>query len=369
MRKTLLALIIGLMIVSLTQVYAQRKSNQHLFDPLFEFQGNPYRSAAGIPGEAYWQQKADYEIQAELDDQNHQISGKVKIIYTNNSPDALGFLWLQLEQNRYKADSRGELTQQLGGDNDRYQGAIDGGYDIKSVKVKSGTGAAYDAKYVVTDTRMQIQLNEALKAKGNKLEIEIVYTFKIPPFGSDRMGRVETQKGWVYEIAQWYPRMSVYDDLNGWNNLPYLGAGEFYCEYGDYDYKVTVPYDHIVGGSGELQNPQEVLTKEQQQRYAAAAKSDKTIAIVSANEVGNTDKTRPVKNGKITWHYKMKNTRDVAWASSKAFVWDAAVINLPSGNKAMAQSVYPVEVARNNAWGRSTEYTKAAIEHYSNMWF
>ncbi|MCU0447743.1 MAG: M1 family metallopeptidase [Microscillaceae bacterium] len=369
MKKYFSSLLIIFLIINALPINAQRKNNQALFEPLFNFQATPYRSAAGVPGESYWQNRADYFIQAELDEENHRISGTVKVIYTNNSPDNLGFIWLQLDQNRYKSDSRGELTQQASGDNSRYQGATDGGYDIKNLKVKSSGEAMYEPKFVITDTRMQIRLNEELRAKGGKLEFEMGFSYKIPEFGADRMGRLKTEKGIIYQLAQWFPRLAVYDDIKGWNNEPYLGAGEFYCEYGDYDYKITVPYSHIVVGSGELQNPSEVLTKEQLNRYEKAKTSEKTVELITAKEAGDPSKTRPAKLGKTTWHFKMSNTRDVAWASSKAFVWDAAVINLPSGKKAMAQSAYPAEVAGKEAWGRSTEYTKGCIEHYSKMWF
>jgi Peptidase family M1 domain len=369
MKKYVRYFLIICLIINTLPINAQRKNNQALFEPLFNFQANPYRSAAGIPGESYWQNRADYFIQAELDEENHRISGTVKVLYTNNSPDNLGFIWLQLDQNRYKPDSRGELTQQSSGDNSRYQGATDGGYEIKNLKIKSSGEVIYEPKYVITDTRMQIRLNEELRAKGGKLEFEMGFTYKIPEFGADRMGRLKTEKGVIYQLAQWFPRLAVYDDIKGWNNEPYLGAGEFYCEYGDYDYKITAPYSHIVVGSGELQNPAEVLTKDQLSRYEKAKTSEKAVEIVSAKEAGDPSKTRPTKSGKTTWHFKMSNTRDVAWASSKAFVWDGAVINLPSGKKAMAQSVYPAEVAGKEAWGRSTEYTKSCIEHYSKMWF
>jgi hypothetical protein len=369
MKKYLLYVFVISLIINALSVNAQRKNNQAWFEPLFNFQATPYRSAAGVPGESYWQNRADYFIQAELDEENHRITGTVKVLYTNNSPDNLGYIWLQLEQNRYRSDSRGELTQQASGDNSRYQGATDGGYDIKNVKIKSSGEVMYEPKFVITDTRMQIRLNEELRAKGGKLEFEMGFSYKIPEFGADRMGRLKTEKGVIYQLAQWFPRLAVYDDIKGWNNEPYLGAGEFYCEYGDYDYKITVPYSHIVVGSGELQNPSEVLTKEQLSRYEKAKTSEKTVELITAKEAGDPNKTRPTKAGKTTWHFKMSNTRDVAWASSKAFVWDASVINLPSGKKAIAQSVYPPEVADKEAWGRSTEYTKGSIEHYSKMWF
>lgn len=181
------------------------------------------------------------------------------------------------------------------------------------------------------------------------------------------MGRLETKNGWIYEIAQWYPRMCVFDNVVGWNTLPYLGQGEFYLEYGNIEYNVNVPSDMIVAGSGELLNPAEVLTPTQIRRMAQARNSDKTVAIRGVNEVTDPA-SRPAKS-RLTWRFKCTNTRDVAWAASKAFIWDAARINLPSGKKALAESVYPVESAGDSAYGRSTEYVKGCIEFYSKYLF
>ena len=215
---------------------------------------------------------------------------------------------------------------------------------------------------------MQLRLNKPLAAKGGKLSIKINYRFIIPHYGSDRMGRMHTDKGEIYEIAQWYPRMSVYDDLEGWNTLPYTGKGEFYCEYGDYDYYITAPAGMIVYGSGDLQNPSEVLTAEQISRLALAGKSDKAVYIIKANEIG-TPGARPVGNNDLTWHFTMKNTRDVAFAASRGMVWDAARINLPSGRKAMAMSAYPPESDVIDGFKRSTEYLKSSVELYSEKYF
>lgn len=158
------------------------------------------------------------------------------------------------------------------------------------------------------------------------------FEYKIPEEGMDRMGRLDVDGGTIYAMAQWYPRVAVFDDVVGWNTEPYLGAGEFYLEYGDFDYEVTVPYDHIVVGSGVLENPRDVLTSTQRERMEKAAKSDSTVFIITPEEMGQAD-SRPTSSGKLTWHFKMKNTRDVAFASSKAFIWDAARINLPDGKK------------------------------------
>jgi hypothetical protein len=194
------------------------------------------------------------------------------------------------------------------------------------------------------------------------------FSFAIPLHGTDRMGRMYTENGVIYEIAQWYPRMCVYDDVEGWNTLPYLGTGEFYCEYGNFDYYITAPAEMIVYGSGDLQNPQDVLTSEEIKRLAEAAKSDKTVLIIKADEIGKPE-IRPASKGNLTWHFTMKNSRDVAWAASKAMIWDAVKVNLPSGRKIMAMSAYPPFCAGDTAWSRATEYLKASIEIYSVDFF
>ncbi|AXG74688.1 M1 family peptidase [Flavobacterium arcticum] len=340
-------------------------TNQSKFDDIGYRRGNVYRSASGVPGPQYWQNNADYAIEAELDDKNNILKGKLTMTYYNNSPEDLNYIWMYVEQNRFTKDSRGTLTTPTGGN--RYDGDVDGGITITNLSAKTSGNAS--SKHLISDTRMQVFFNEPLKAKGGKATVSMNFEFKIPAEGMDRMGQLDTKNGTVYSIAQWHPRVAVFDDVVGWNTEPYLGAGEFYLEYGNFDYKITVPYDHIVVGSGELVNVKEVLSKELQKRWEKATKSDKTTYLIAPNEIGNTKLTRPSQSGKTTWHYKMTNTRDVAFASSKAFIWDAARINLPNGKKAMAQSAYPIETGGNEAWSRSTEYTKASIEHYSTMWF
>lgn len=357
-------------------VWAQTPTSTYdhheLFNPNFYPSSvNEYRSADGEPGPKYWTNKASYKIHATLDDVKDAITGTVTISYTNNSPQALPFLWLYLDQNLFSQDSRGQAKMPANRKS-RYgdvNSTFNGGFDIKSVKLLStvkGKTSSSDAKNVISDTRMQIRLPQALQ-HGATAEIKIDYSYLIPKEGSDRTGILDTKNGKIYAIAQWYPRMCVYDDIEGWNTLPYLGAGEFYLDYGDYDYSVTVPAYMVVAGSGELQNPNEVLTPTQQKRMEEAKKSDKTVMIRTAEEV--TDPTSRPQKGDITWHFKLKNARDVSWAASKAFIWDAARINFPSGRKGLAISVYPVESNGNNGWERSTEYVKGALEGYSKRWY
>lgn len=343
------------------------KYDQHeAFNPLFyPTNGNEYRSASGAPGPKYWQNRADYKITATLDTAQHRLTGTVVITYKNNSPEALPFLWLQLDQNIFRKDSRATSTTTLKGGRWANEGYTQGD-ELKSVSIiQNGKTSAAD--YSVTDTRMQIKLPTALAANGASMQIKIDYAFTIPEKGTDRMGRMLADKGWIYTVAQWFPRMCVFDDVLGWNPLPYLGAGEFYLEYGDIDYTITAPASLVVVGSGELLNPTEVLTAKQISRLAQAKASDKTVMIQTADEVGNPSSW--INKPTLTWHFKCTNTRDVAWAASKAFVWDAARMNLPSGKKALAQSVYPAEVGGSEAWGRGTEFVKGSIELYSKDWY
>jgi hypothetical protein len=347
-------------------------SEHDLFTPNFYPSSvNEYRAADGEPGPKYWTNKASYKINATLDDVKDAITGSVVISYTNNSPQALPFLWLYLDQNLFNKDSRGQAKAPATR-RSRYTNVgstFEGGYNIKSVKLLStekGKTSSSDVTNLITDTRMQVRLPKKLE-HGQTVEIKIDYSYNIPQGGSDRTGILDTKNGKIYAIAQWYPRMCVYDDIEGWNTLPYLGAGEFYFDYGDFDYSITAPANLIVVGSGDLQNPKDVLTATEIKRLDEARKSDKTVMIRSADEVTNPA-SRPQK-GNITWHFKMKNSRDVSWAASKAFIWDAAKINFPSGRKGLAQSVYPVESDGDSAWGRSTEYTKGALEGYSKRWF
>lgn len=330
------------------------------------------RSASGQPGPKYWQNKANYELTASLNENNSEITGTEILTYINNSPDKLDFLWLSLDQNLFKADSRGNAIIPLSGSRNGAAGEIlDGGFKIKSVSLlitKKGKLEELVPQFLINDTRLQIMLPEELKDNGGTIKLKIAYSFISPKYGSDRMGILDTKNGKIFSVAQWYPRMCVYDDVSGWNTLPYTGPGEFYLEYGNFDVKITAPASHIVVCSGELLNPSEVYTAEQQQRWATAAKSDKTLLIRSADEVTNPS-SRPTGKTTLTWHFKMTNTRDVSWASSAAFIIDAAIINLPSGKKSVAISAYPIESNGSNAWQRSTEYTKACIENYSKQWF
>ena len=331
---------------------------------------NQYRSSNGAPGPAYWQNRADYELHADLEAAAKQLKATETITYTNNSPDLLPSLWLQLEQNTYRKDSRARV---MGGGRGRRGAAPTAGpmpstegFVFDSVEIEAG-GKTTKAEPIVSDTRMQIRLPEPLKGHGGQLKIHIAYHYQIPGVWGGRTSWGMSERGEIFDMAQWYPRMAVYDDLRGWDTLPYIGS-EFYLEYGDFDYYVTAPSPYLIVGSGELVNPKDVLTQSQIDRLAEARNSDRTVYIRTAAEV-NDPASRPKQGGTLTWHFHMEHTRDVAWSASPVFVWDAARINLPGGRKSLAMSAYPPESTGADAWDRSTAYVKDTVERFSAQWF
>lgn len=333
---------------------------------------NAYRSSNGAPGPAYWQNEADYVMHATLDTQAKILRNDEIITYTNNSPDALTSLWIHMEQNIYRKEARAQIVN--GGLLRRMRRNAPAnpephyteGFELDSVSIERGASVV-KADYLISDTRMQIRLDHPLAPKGGVLRIHIKYHYTIPGTWGGRTSWGMSKQGEIYDIAQWYPRMCVYDDLRGWDTLPYLG-NEFYLEYGHFDYYATVPSSMIVAGSGELMNPQDVLTRKEIARLAEARRSDKTVIIRSAAEI-NDPASRPKTGGTLTWHFHMDHTRDVVWSASPVFVWDAARINLPGGKTSLAESVYPPESVGADAWSRSTEYVKDTVERFSRQWY
>ncbi len=333
---------------------------------------NTYRSSNGAPGPAYWQNEASYEMHATLHTAEKQLSNDETITYTNNSPDALPSLWIQLDQNTYRKDSRAHLAN---GASRRRRPGTEGqapaappstdGFVFESVEVINGKQTA-KAEYVVDDTRMQVRLAEPLKPHS-QLKLHLKYHYTIPGVWGGRTSWGMSKQGEIYDMAQWYPRMCVYDDLRGWDTLPYIGS-EFYLEYGHFDYYLTVPSNMIVAGSGDLVNPKDVLTRAQIDRLDLARKSDTTVYIRKPEEVSDSS-SRPKADGTLTWHFHMDHTRDVSWSASPVFVWDAARMNLPEGKTALAMSVYPPESVGPNKWDKSTEYVKNSVENFSNHWY
>ncbi|CAN5181338.1 M1 family metallopeptidase [soil metagenome] len=334
------------------------------YDPLTTFAplslpdpANSIRTGAGTPGPAYWQNRVDYSIEARLDPTAKTLGGQEVVTYVNNSPDVLDVLWFQLDQNIYSPDSR------AGAFAGRKRAGSTDGYAIEAVEVKQGRDWVA-VRHLIDDTRMRVTLPTALTPSGGKVEVRVRYSYTVPSddFGG-RTGWMPSANGEIFSIAQWYPRLQVYDDLRGWDTLPYL-ANEFYLEYGAFDYAITVPDDMVVAGSGELTNPSEVLGAAQRSRLAQARASATTVVIRTPEDVAAA--TAP--SGQKTWRFHMDHTRDVAFSASRAFVWDAARIDLPGGRTALAQSVYPVESVGQDRWSRSTEYLKHAVETFSG-WY
>ncbi|WP_454802028.1 M1 family metallopeptidase [Mucilaginibacter phyllosphaerae] len=331
--------------------------------------GNTYRTATGEPGPAYWQNKADYVIDVALNDKTNVITGTATITYTNNSPSALSVLWLQLEQNVFKKDSKGVQSKLF-----LYQNSSmvtpDGGYKIEAVKLAGNKSG--DIKYQIYDTRMQLQVAQPLLS-GQSISFSISYSYNFPvnyknaDFNVNRTDILPTRNGNIYAVAQWYPRMCVLDDVEGWNTLPYLGNGEFYLEYGNFRVNITVPSSCIVEASGDLLNPEEVLTPVALKRWQQAKESDSPIQIRTAKEVTDPA-SRPAKPT-CTWKFKLDNARDFAWTASSSFIWETQRFKLFDGKQVMASSLYPIESDKEKSWKRSSEYVKFTLQYFSEKWY
>jgi hypothetical protein len=327
---------------------------------------NRLRTGAGAPGPEYWQQRVDYLIRASLDTAAQTVTGEERITYANRSPDTLRYLWLQLDQNLFNSTSRGSL---IFDQNSRFGTAgAKGGFTLTRVQqpavAKSSARPARpatDLKYVVNGTMLRVDLSRPLPPGGREM-LEIGWSF---PFGpnSNRMGIEQIDGSYVYEVAQWYPRLAVYDDVRGWNTEQYLGQGEFYLEYGSFDVSLTVPSNMLVAATGTLQNPAQVLTATQRSRLSRARASDSTVLIRGKDEVADPA-SRPVSaTGTLTWRFTADSVRDFAWAAARHFVWDAARAN---GGRTLAMSFYPPSAEP--IWNQSTQYIRFAVENYSS-WY
>lgn len=334
---------------------------------------NSYRTASGAPGEAYWQQKADYKIKVTLNEDKQTITGSETITYFNNSQDNLTYLWVQLDQNMRAKTSQTPKVAASSLRSDSISGKIlqqyvlydfdyDGGFKLTAVKDANGN----DLNYVINNTMMRINLSEALKP-GQSILFSIDWWYNL----NDRMsmgGRsgyeyFPKDDNYLFTIAQWFPRMAVYSDVEGWQNKQFLGRGEFALVFGDYDVEITVPADHIVASTGNLQNPKEVLTVIEQERFEKAKNAEEIIVIVTQDEAILKEKAKSTKNS--TWHFKAENVRDFAFASSRKFIWDAQMVNI-NGKKPLAMSFYPKE--GNPLWEKeSTKAVAHTLRTYSRM--
>jgi hypothetical protein len=353
-----------------------------IFSPLSLPPANELRRGDGAPGKAYWQQRVDYLIRVTLDTAAKRIRGTELIRYTNNSPDSLRFVWMQLDQNLFRPGSTGSL---LFPSNSRFGGGdFAGGFEIDGVTqcgvepakrggateprrkrrakpaaavalCASAPGEPAPLRTRVDDTMMYVDLATPIPSGATSV-FEVGYAFNVPEHGADRMGR----DGSLYQIAQWYPRMAVYDDVHGWNTDQYLGQGEFYLEYGNIEYEVTVPVGYLVAGTGALQNAADVLTSTQRQRLASALKSDTTVHIVTAAELASGT-ARPASDGSLTWRFRAENVRDAAWAASPEYLWDAT-----GWEGVLAQSFYRPSAV--DTWKDAAQMSRYSIQEYSTRW-
>ncbi|OOG19718.1 hypothetical protein BWD42_07390 [Sphingobacterium sp. CZ-UAM] len=330
----------------------------------YPYPGSAYRSASGEPGTEYWQNRADYNISCQIDTANHMISATSELYYTNNSPDSLRFLWLQMDQNINKEDSRATSYDNTLSHVDTafVNPKFTNGYEIKSIYIEI-QGRKYIPRQVLSDTRLQVWLQTPLASSGGKLKLIINYAFKVPGNGgvSTRVTHAKTPGGELYQTTHWFPRMCVYDDIQGWNTPPFLGPGEFYLEYGDINYSVTAPANMLVVGSGELINPSQCFSEKELQLYKLAKESEQTVLIRSPYP--NNSKINKV------WKFQIKNARDAAWAASAAFTLDGAKINLPDGKSCLALSAYAKGAKSvHEVWKHAAQFTKASVEFYSRIW-
>jgi len=345
--------------------------------------GNAVRNAAGAPGSAYWQQRADYRIEATLDEAKRAISATETITYHNNSPDTLTYLWLQLDQNIFRPDSDARTSATVASreawararseeDGMRFEAMrstlenrdFDGGFRIGAVRGADGQ----PLKYTINKTMMRIDLAEPMKP-GSRFVFSVDFSFNISNAkvqgGRTGYEKFDGDKNDLFEIAHWFPRMAAYYDVYGWQHKQFLGAGEFTLEFGDYDVKITVPADHIVASTGALQNPDAVLTAAQRERLKQAKTSNKPVIIVTQREAEAAEKARA--SATKTWHYKAANVRDFAFASSRKFIWDAQGFKR-GGTDVMAMSYYPKE--GNPLWEMySTQAIIHTIEQYNKYSF
>jgi hypothetical protein len=314
------------------------------------------RLATGEPGAGYWQQRVDYRIRATLDPVSHEVRGTETIHYSNNSPDQLSVLWLHVEQNICEP---GSLTDQLnqpplvflGSAFDFSCQGFRGGGTMESLTI--GGVSPTKTRF---GTTLRVDLPEPLAA-GAAVDLEIAWRFVVPPSGAARMGR----DGDLHEVAQWYPRVAVYDDVRGWNHEPYIGAGEFYLEYGRFDVELTVPASWIVAATGTLQNPAEVLTAEQRRRLARALDSEAPVAIITKEEAAVADRHRPRTDGTMTWRFVADSVRDFAFATGPGLRWDAS-----GYDGILIESLYRPGATK---WEEANRMARASIKHFSEKWY
>lgn len=365
-----------LLLISCTIGYSQdENTNQNKFRQLYNELPTPnvYRTASGAPGHQYWQQKADYQMSIELDDDTQRLYGEETITYTNNSPDRLSYLWVQLDQNRRAKDSdtykistssiRDEMSFK---DIKNLEPWFDGGFKLDYVQGVDGE----DLHYSVVKTMMRVDMPEVLESgKSFSFKIKWWYNINDRKKGGGRSGLeyFAEEDNYIYTLAQFFPRMAVYIDNEGWQNKQFLGRGEFALPFGDYEVNITVPADHAVAATGMIQNEKEVLTKVQQERLEKAKQSfEEPVYVITPDEAKKAEKSK-AKNKK-TWTFKAENVRDFAFSSSRKFMWDAMAVKQSDGTTVIAASMFPKE--GNPLWELySTKSVAHTLKWYSHYTF
>ncbi|HET7038980.1 MAG TPA: M1 family metallopeptidase [Gemmatimonadales bacterium] len=350
-RRRLVALVALFVLIAPVALSAQSVADSSPFRALPLPAPNGYRASDGRPGPDYWQQRVDYDIQATLDVERQVLSGRETIRYTNNSPLPLPYLWFFLDQNICAPSS---VTNRLNQPPLRFQEtAFDfsclgfpGGMTVEAVRL-----GGRELTREVLGTTMRVDLPAPL-APGASATLEVAWRFPIPEYGAGRMAR----EGTLYEMAWWYPRVAVYDDVRGWNHDPYIGAGEFYLEYGRFAVALTLPARFVVAATGVLQNPEQVLTAAQRERLAAARRADTAVAVIGANEAGRPV-TRPAAGGTLTWRFAADSVRDFAFAAAPDFRWDAT-----GWDGILIQTFYR---PRAPMWEESIRMARHTIRHFS----
>ena len=321
---------------------------------------NLFRSPSGAPGAAYWQNRADYALDVALDTMSHQVRGTQRIRFTNNSPDSLGYVWLQLDQDIFAAGSINRSAPPpplvfAGVPFDMAVSGPPGGFTIDSLRVNGAPARGY--RY---DTMLRLDLPRGL-GTGDTLQISFAFAFQVPENGAARMGR----DGRLNQVAQSPPRPALYHAVTGWNTLPYTGAGEFYLEYGDFDVRLAVPANYVVAATGELRNAADVLTSEQRARLQRAMSQDEAVAIITAQEAGTAQARPRSAGGTHTWHFNARNVRDFAWAAAGNYQWDAQRADAGGGTMVLAQAFYRPGAAN---WAEAIRMATHAIRSFSQKW-
>lgn len=322
------------------------------------------RTSDGRPGPSYWQQRVSYRIDAELDPATAVVQGVEEVVYRNNSPDTLQNMVFHLYQNLFSEGVQRTRTVPVTGGMTVERVTVDG---VSASRVDVGSGPPVGASYRVDGTLMDLRLGRTVPP-GDSVVVTMAWHFEVPPRGAPRTGRIDNS---VFNVAQWYPQVAVYDDLRGWNRQPYLGNGEFYLEYGDFEVALTLPEGWLVAATGELQNPEEVLSEMTRRRLRLALERDTVIHVVTAEDMGPGSATERAPGGQLTWRFMARDVRDFAWGASDRYVWDATRAVVPDPERPGETKVVPVHALYRpqvRSWREAARYTRHALTFHAERW-